>query len=232
MAADLNAKANDALNPLKQLDEETEIQATCILFMCIYSNSFAFSKIIEGTDRIRKFPGFYTKSLKASVDSLVLTTRKLERKLDRSIREKMGYSALENIALMNDSIDEQLAERYEALRTAIYRVFNDEYGLQDAEVLSWVFAVDTLITIACEVRHDAEHTQPFLKGKTNFLDMMPLYNSSSRMCEEAAKRTPEDLHINLGKQLSVISKKQTLRKALENVDVFAKAFQEGCFSLK
>lgn len=231
-AANLNARMQESLNPLKQLDEEAEIQATCILFMCIYSNSFTFSKIVEGTDRIRKFPEFYTKSLKSSIDSLVLVTRKLERKLNRNIREKMGYGALENIALMNDSIDEQLSERYEALRQAIYGVFDGEYGLQNSEELSWVFAMDTLITIACEVKNDAEHTQPFLKGKIGFLDLRSLYESSSRMCSEAARRTPEEVHINLGKQLTVISKKQNLRKALENADVFAKAFQEGYFTLK
>lgn len=230
-AAELNARTKRSLNPLKQLDEESEVQATCILFMCVYSNSFAFSKIIEGTDRIKRFPQFYTKSLKASIDSLILTTRKLEKRLNRNIREKMGYGALENIFLMNDSIDEQLSERYDALREAIYGVFKEEYGLQNAEELSWLFAVDTLITIACEVKSDAEHTQPFLKGKMSFLDLRSLYDSSTRMCREAAKRTPENVHINLGKQLTVISKKQNLRKALENAEVFAKAFQEGCFSL-
>lgn len=230
-AATMRSACVNNSNPLHQLSEDEEIQCTCILFMVLYSDSFAIARTIEGIDTIRKSPDFYKGRFKAAIDSLLCSVRKFERKLNKDIRETMGVKSFDNLALLNDSIDEQVMGRYESLRTAILEVFRDEHHLEHAEELSWVFAFDTAITIACEVKGDAEYSAPFLKGKIGFLDMHVLYESSTRMCQQAAARIPESVKINLSKQLTVMSKKQAIRKALENVDVFVKAFQDGSFTL-
>lgn len=213
-------------------DKNTQNAVVCAIFIMLYSDYFLATRVYEESQKFDHDRFWYNKKFKTATENFISAVATHDRQICKMFAKKMPKGFDTGFADMCDSIDADMLPMYQALVAAIQKSF-DEAGLERSKDLAIIYGMGTLATIALMVESDLAKAIPVLKDNFDrYVSVKRIVEKANEMLSRASEKTPENIRIDLNKDLLVHSKVHAMKRKFADHMVFARAFRAGGFQLE
>ena len=213
-------------------DLKTQNAIICAIFIMLYSDYFLATRVYEEKSKFDHDRFWYNKKFKCATENFISAVNTHDRQICKMFEKKMPKGFSEGFADMCDSIDNDMLPLYNALVNAIQKRFEEEH-LERAKDLAIIYGMGTLATIALMVEMDLAKAIPELKDNFDrYVSVKKIVDKANEMLSRASEKTPQNVKIDLNKDLLVHSKVHAMKRKFADHMVFARAFRAGGFQLE